>query len=101
MKVNKISLFLLVACLFSVACGSAANYTRRYNPNAKSPLLDLPLEKRLELARKYLKVDYYESNPYIEVLDAETGKWGLIDAGGAEVLPCIYDYIFDFHEGVC
>lgn len=58
MKVNKISLFLLVACLFSVACGSAASYTRRYNPNAKSPLLDLPLEKRLELARKYLKVDY-------------------------------------------
>ena len=45
MKVNKISLFLLVACLFSVACGSAANYTRRYNPNAKSPLLDLSLEK--------------------------------------------------------
>ena len=99
MKVNKISLFLLVACLFSVACGSAASYTRRYNPNAKSPLLDLSLEKRLELAKKYLKVDYYESNPYIEVLDSETGKWGLIDAGGVEVLPCIYDCIFDFHEG--
>ena len=97
---NKISLFLLaVFCLLSVACGFAANDTRLYNPDAKSPLLDLPLVKRLELAKKYVKFDYYESNPYIEVLDAETEKWGLIDAGGVEVLPCEYDYISDFHEG--
>ena len=100
MKVNGRNLFLLaVFCLFSSVCGSAANYTRIYNPNAKCPLLDLPLERRLELAKKYVKFDYYESNPYIGVLDAETEKWGLIDAGGVEVLPCIYDYITDFHEG--
>ena len=54
MKMNKISLFLLaVFCLLSVACGFAANDTRRYNPDAKRPLLDLPLVKRLELAKKY------------------------------------------------
>ena len=99
MKANRISLLLFVVCLFSVVSGSAANHTRRYNPNAKSPLLDLSLEKRLELARKYIKFDYYEHNPFVEVLGAETEKWGLIDFYGNEVAPCMYDYIFDFYDG--
>lgn len=99
MRKYKFALLYVLFCLFSVVCGYGANDTRLYNPNAKSPLLELSMEKRLELARKYIRIDYYWHNPFVQVLGAETEKWGLIDFSGNEVAPCMYDYIFDFHDG--
>ena len=93
------SLLFFLCCLLFVISGNAANYIRLYNPNTKSPLLELPLEKRLELAKRYAETGYYWLNPLVEVLGAETGKWGLVDFAGNEVTPCKYDSIYDFHEG--
>ena len=62
-----------------------------------SPLRALPVEKRLELARRYSSV-----------LDCSEGfsrvysnyKFGFVDNDGNEVIPCIYDYVDNFSCGV-
>lgn len=43
-------------------------------------------------------------NPYegrVKVRDRATKKFGFTDLKGKLVIPCIYDYAQDFHEGLC
>lgn len=43
-------------------------------------------------------------NPYegrVLIRDRATGKFGFTDLQGKIVIPCIYDYCFDFSEGLC
>ena len=69
----------------------------------------LPLAKRIELLRKYETIgdyNYDRARVYRESKNFTLSggrfvrecKYGFIDKVGEEVIPCIYDYVYDFKE---
>ena len=36
----------------------------------------------------------------VKIGDEETGKWGIVNTKGEQILPCKYDYIYDINNGI-
>ena len=59
--------------------------------------VELPVEERLELAKKYDDAGNF-SEGFARV--ALNDKVGFIDKTGKQVVPCVYDDAWDFSEGL-
>ena len=59
--------------------------------------VELPVEERLELAKKYDNAGgFSEGLARVEL----NGKCGFIDKTGKQVIPCVYDLAWDYSEGL-
>ena len=81
----------------SVAGENAAVTKDSVSDADEGTLLDLPVEKRLEIAKKYDNVwSFSEGLARVKL----NGKWGFIDKSGKEIIPCIYDEAWSSSEGL-
>ena len=109
----KIGISLLAACTLLLAVSSCdgkgtATKDSAAGENAtvtkdsvadtgEGTLLDLPVEKRLEIAKKYDDVWSFSEGLACVKLN---GKCGFIDKSGKEIIPCIYDVAYEFSDGL-
>ena len=63
----------------------------------ETSVIDLPVEKRLELAKKYEYMGRFDDGLAVVELN---GKYGFIDNSGQEVIPCVYDGVGLFFDGL-
>ena len=95
MKKFEFSSLLLVSCsilLAVCACGEKKSIIDDGNP-----FLGLPLEKRLELAKKYDDISrLYDGLARFDY----KGKIGFIDKLGKVVIPCMYDDAYSFSDAL-
>ncbi|MBE6214142.1 MAG: WG repeat-containing protein [Rikenellaceae bacterium] len=78
--------------------------------NCKCCLLDLEGNKLTPLKYSFIGTFYnglarvnvgdrsLPYKPYQDKEEPKCGKWGFIDENGKEVIPCIYDYVYDFNH---
>ena len=63
----------------------------------ETSVMDLPVEKRLELAKKY---EFTYCFPDGLALVQLNGKCGFVDKSDKEVIPCVYDFAWGFSDGL-
>ena len=100
------NLMTLVALLcVSALCGcGGSDKGDKPTANAETELegvetsvMDLPVEKRLELAKKYESTYCFPDGLALVELN---GKCGFVDKSGKEVIPCVYDFAWGFSDGL-
>ena len=59
------------------------------------------IEEPFSNGRTYSMIyPFKEGRALVRKGDFFTGKWGFIDENGEEVIPCVYDFSYDFSEGL-
>ena len=86
--------------LFSCGGGSKTTTTEAEESlSQESLVLNLSQEERLEIAKRYNKMEYLKEG-LARVQAIDNTKYGFIDVSGKEVIPCVYDDSGEFCEGL-
>ena len=96
---RKFSLTMMTTLIgLLVICSCDGNKTVNViSSDKETNVVDLPVEKRLKLAKKYNDDrEFSEGLAGVEL----NGKWGFIDKTGKQVIPCKYDGVGSFEEGL-
>lgn len=85
--------------LFSCGGGSKTATVEPTTESEESLVLNLSQEERLEIAKRYNKMEYLKEG-LAKVQAIDNTKYGFIDVSGKEVIPCVYDDSGEFCEGL-
>lgn len=97
----------IVVSIFTLfSCGGGSK-TTTVEPTTESEeslsqeslVLNLSQEERLEIAKRYNKMEYLKEG-LARVQAIDNTKYGFINVSGKEVIPCVYDDSGEFCEGL-